>query len=137
MIDGIKRDEYNYQNLVINHLVMISNLSSSIQGESIGMGGNYVYHKEEDKLKAFQWMVKILESFIPDELRDDIFKNEMQDIDSSKETKDFYKFNMQLHCYTNLLARKGFLYKIRAIAEYSPEDDLDMDLTEQKPVNIK
>ena len=66
---------------------------------------------ETDKEVAFGWTAAILESFIPEDLKDELFKNEINAL-REKYSEDRTKFGYNkglLAACINLLHRKGLL----------------------------
>jgi hypothetical protein len=103
--------ELSYGQLLLLHLNRMSNLSSLIQGDVEDGSGFITHYKESDKEVAFGWTTAFLESFIPDDLKDDKFKKELEILQEKYDSdKTIFGYNKGLlTACINLLHRKGLL----------------------------
>ena len=100
-----------YQIIILGHLQLISQLSSQVINE-------------KEKQTTFEWQLMIFEGFVPEELKDKIYKEKIKELE--KETKyksgtyDYLKerFNILI----NLLGRKNLLYDKRQEFKSSQKD---------------
>jgi len=116
----------NYEMLLLNHLNRISHLSTFIAGEYITNQGQTI-SKETDKETSFIWAVQVLTGFIPDEIKDNDFKKDLEKLKKereagkNKDSFDFHYWKGLMQISVNLLARKGFLFETKSIGRVMKE----------------
>lgn len=112
--------ELNYTQLLLQHLDRISKLAAVLPTQNtLGAPSNYA-----EKELSFGWLVKLLGSFIPGELKDQKFGEDIEQVDAEFEKMgkngNLYSFpvhNAELAATINLLARKGLLYEQKIVGK--------------------
>lgn len=127
------------------HMDRISNLSGMMLGEFITDDGVHVENKEENKQNAFAWLVEVMGAFVPEEVHDKQFRdevmqlnkdhgidlNELSGVELAKKhgeamsTLPATYYVELLHYIVNSLYRRGILFdrNITALIGYDPDDE--------------